>query len=336
MNAMIQPAAAERGNMLADFKRLALVLDLDPMALMQRAGIDSRYLDDPETPVPVRSMVELLQIAADASGIEDFGLRLGEARGLPDFGPAVLMLREEATVRDALRTLVALMHLHSEEAHLHLEENEAPVLTLHIAGEVGDCGQAVDSSLAGLTHILRWLLGESWTPAVIRFTHGRPASTARYDRFFRCPLEFQSSSEGIVLRKVDLDAHLPALSPILRRQVERYIHTLDIEPTDIYVYRVTQVIAMALPRGEAKADVIARYLGTYRQNLNRRLARAGLNYSAVVEKVRKNLAVQYMLGSDRSLSHIAGLIGFGSLSAFTRWFHQSFDCAPSVWRKAQR
>ena len=198
------------------------------------------------------------------------------------------------------------------------------------------CRQVIDSGIAGLTHILRWLLGEEWTPVAVCFTHSRPTSRARYDRFFRCPIDFLHEFNGMILRRRDLDKKLPASSPVLRRQVERYIRTINIAPSDTYVHQVTQVIAMALPRGEAKADIIAAYLGTDRRTLNRRLARAGLNYSSVLQDLRKSLAAQYMLGSDRPLSDIAGLVGFDSLSAFTQWFRQAFDATPSIWRKNQR
>src|SRR6202020_952256 len=98
-----------RSSNLADFRRVALALDLNPLALMKRVGIHRRFLDDPELTLPASRVLDLLEIAALTSGIEDFGLRLGEARGLPDFGPVILMLREEATLRDALYTLVAFM-----------------------------------------------------------------------------------------------------------------------------------------------------------------------------------------------------------------------------------
>lgn len=337
MGVVRQTSAVVRGSVLAEFKRLALALDFDLIALMKRVGIDRRHLDNPDLLLPARAIVELFETAALTSGIEDFGLRIGEARGLPDFGPLVLMLREEESLRDALRTLVSLMHLHSHALYMHLEEGSDPILTLDIMiGDAIQCRQTIDSGVAGLAHILRWLLGEDWNPASVCFKHARPISKARYERFFRCPIDFLHEFNGIVLRARDLDKKLPTSSPVLRRQIERYIKTITVAPSDIYVHRVTQVVAMALPRGEAKASIVARCLGTDRRTLNRRLARGGLNFSAVVEDVRKDLTMQYLRDMDRPLSKIAGLIGFGSLSTFTRWFCQSFDCAPSVWRKVQR
>jgi AraC-like DNA-binding protein len=330
------PATVSSRN-LADFHRFALALDLDPIALMKRAGIHRRYLDNPDLLLPARAAAQLLEITALSSGIQDFGLRLGEARGLPDFGPVILMLREEATLRDALRTLASLLHLHSDAYYTHLEEGDDPMFAIEFMfGGTDYYRQAVEATITGLIHILRWLLGDDWAPASVCFKHARPASRARHDRFFRCPIDFLHDFNGVVLRRRDLDKKLPASSPVLRRQVERYIRTVNVTPSNNCVHEVTRVIAMALPRGEARAEIIARYLGTDRRTLHRRLARAGLNYSSVVENVRKNISVQHMLGSERPLAEIAEMTGFGSLSAFSHWFRHVFDCAPSAWRKTQR
>jgi AraC-like DNA-binding protein len=326
-----------RSSILVPFSRIALSLNLDPIDLMRQAGIDDHYLDDSDLTLPINSVVELLEIAAIASGIEDFGLRLAEDRGLPDFGPVTLMLREEETLRAALQTLITFMYLHSDAAYMNLEQDGDAILTVDIIG----CGtrhrrQAIETSVAQTVSVIRWRLGEQWTPASICFTHSRPSGITRHERFFRCPVDYLREFNGIVLPQRDLDKRLPASSPALRRQIQRYVQTLDIAPRDSYAHRVTQLIAIALPRGEAKADSIAHHLGTDCRTLNRRLAKSGLNYSMMLENTRKDLAVRYMLDSDRPLSDIAGLVGFASLSAFSTWFRHAFGCAPSLWRKTNK
>jgi AraC-like DNA-binding protein len=326
-----------RSSILPEIKRLALASGLDPLDLFKRAGIPRRNLENPELTLPVRAIVEVLEIAALTSGIDDFGLRLGEARGVPDLGPLILMFREAATGRDALRTVVSLLHMHTNGIYMHLDESSAPMFTLEVmAPDVGECRQAIDSGLAGMTHLIRWVLGEDWAPLFVNIMHRRPASKARYERFFRCPVNFMQDVNGIGLRPSDLRQRLSGSAPALRRQVERYIRSINVGRSDTYVHNVTEVLAMALPRGEANADDIARYLGTTRRTLNRRLLRAGLNYSTVMEGVRRNLASQYLRGTDRPLSDIAGLVGFENLSSFSRWYRRSFGQVPSKSRIGPR
>jgi AraC-like DNA-binding protein len=329
--------AVVRGGILTYYKRLALSLNIDPNALVKRAGIERRYLDNPELSLPIGRLVNLLEITATSSGIEDFGLRLGASRGLPDLGPITLMLREEPTVGDALRTLLSLLHLYSDAIYIKLEDGDQPFLTFNLITDRNtDCKQAIETIMANFTSTLRWLLGDEWSPALITFTHSPPVVQIRHDRFFRCQVDFLQEWNGIVLRSRDLARKLLASSPVMRQHVERYIRSIDVAPSQTYSYRVTQVVAMALPRGDARATRVARFLGVDRRTLNRRLKRDGLNFSTVVDNVRRNLATQHLLGSDRPLSDIAGVLGFASLSAFTRWFRESFGDPPSAWRRKQK
>ena len=326
-----------RSGILVEYRRLAIALDLDSDALMKRSGIDLRLLEDSELMLPMRQVVDLLEITAVTSGIDDFGLQLGGSRGLPDLGAVILMLREEESIRHALRTLVSVLHLHSDALFMTLDERDPPILTIEIiGGGMGRCRHAIESSIASLTTILRWLLGDTWNATSVAFTHARPASLSRYQRFFHCPIDFHQDFNGIVLAPCDLDKRLPRSSPVLKRQIERLLASINVAPTETYSHRVTQVIAMALPRGEASADVVANYLGTDRRTLNRRLSRSGLNYSQALNAVRKSLAEQYMLGSERPLTDIAGLVGFESLSTFSRWFSEHFAQAPAAWRKTRK
>jgi AraC-like DNA-binding protein len=326
-----------RSSVLREFQIMALAFDLDPLDLMRRVGIDLRSLDDPEATILSADFTALLKLAAEMSGIEDFGLRFGEARGMPDLGPVALMMREEPTVRDALLTLSGLMHLHNAGVYIRLEERPEPIMTLdiYVDGDLAAHRQIIDSALATSIHVLRWLLGEEWAPSLVCTTLQRPKSTLRYDRFMRSPIDFRQEFNGVAFWPGDLDKPLPASSPIMRRQVERYIRSLDIAQDDAYLHRVMRVVAMGLARGEARADQVARYLRTDRRTLNRRLSRVGHNYSTVLETVRKNIATQQLLTSNLPLSDIAPLVGFESLRAFSRWFHSAFHTTASEWRRSQ-
>jgi len=327
------------GKFLAYFKRLALALDLDPVALLKETGIDRRHLEDLGLTLPVPAAYELVESAALSSGIEDFGLHLGEAYGLPDLGPVGLLMREELTVRDALQTMISLRNLHSDldSTYMHLEEGETPIFRTDIIRKDKTLfRQSTDFIMALNVHILRSLLGEEWAPASVCFTHSRPKPSTRFNRFFRCPIHFEHEFNGIVLRQRELDRKMPPSSSVIRWQMDRFLQAIDIVPGNVCVHRAAQIIAIALPRGQVNAQATARCLGVDRRTLHRRLARAGVNYSKLVENIRKNLAAQYIVGSDRPLLDVASMLGFSSSSAFIRWFRRSFDCTPKAWRKAQR
>lgn len=324
-----------RSSMLVDYARLAAALGIDGLAQMQKVGIDRRYLDDSDLVLPITAVVDLLEQTALQSGIYDFGLRLAEMRGLPDLGPVNLMVREEETVRGAVHALIDFMHLHSDAGWLNFEDGESPFLTVNIMGcSSNSQRQAMDMSIAQTVSVIRWLLGDRWSPESICFTHSRPLTITRYSHFFRCPIDFLHEFNGIVLSKGDLDRKLVTSSPALRRQVERYVRSLPVSPRDMYAKRVAKLVALALPRGEAKVEMIAESMNTTSRTLNRKLAKTGVNFSGVLENARKELAVQFLIDDERPISDIAGMVGFNSLSAFSTWFKQSFECTPREWRRS--
>ncbi len=65
-----------------------------------------------------------------------------------------------------------------------------------------------------MAHVIRWVLGEDWVPVSVSIMHSPPKSNKRFDRFFRCPIDFlHQDFNGIVLRRRDLDKKLPGAAP---------------------------------------------------------------------------------------------------------------------------
>ncbi len=326
-----------RSSILVEFRNLALSLKLDPLALMAEAGIDPCFLDNRNLMVPMEAIVTLYEVSARVSGMSDFGIRLAEARGLPDLGTVMLMLRKETTVEAAVTTLTHILHYHSSAVYLFLDETaENPMIVVNIIGRrIGQCRQAMETSVACITSILRWMLGETWRPLSVSFTHAPMNCTARHERFFGCPIDFRQDVNSISLSAADLKRPLPLDMPLPRQIQGQSQRDPYLSQRQLNVYEATKLITMSLANGQSSASGLARQLGITVRTLNRHLSQAGTNYSAVQDAVRRRCAIQYLMETDRPASDVAGLIGFGSLSAFSRWFNGAFGSAPSVWRCKQ-
>ena len=81
-----------------------------------------------------------------------------------------------------------------------------------------------------------------------------------------------------------------------------------------------------------RSEDVARSLGMSKRTLARKLSDEGLNYSEILERLRRDLAVRYL--SDRKLhvSKIAWLLGFNEVSAFTHTFKRWTGKTPSEMR----
>lgn len=125
-----------RSACLTSYPEIARSLGLHPFRLLASCGLDRRCLTDPDLKLPSKAFGRLLEASARAAKVDDFGLRLAETRSLSVLGPLGLLIREEATMRDALSSLMRYILLHNEAMYLGLEE--LPVVSWAIRRQPDD------------------------------------------------------------------------------------------------------------------------------------------------------------------------------------------------------
>ena len=96
--------------------------------------------------------------------------------------------------------------------------------------------------------------------------------------------------------------------------------------------RVENAISSLLPHGRVVVDDVARSLGMSKRTLARRLSDEGLNFTEVLQQLRRDLAVRYLDDPKLHISKIAWLLGFNEVSAFTHAFKRWTGKTPSQMR----
>ena len=81
--------------------------------------------------------------------------------------------------------------------------------------------------------------------------------------------------------------------------------------------RVENAIASLLPHGRVLVEDVARSLGMSERTLARKLSDEGLNFTEILQQLRRDLAVRYLGDRKLHVSKIAWLLGFHEVSAFT-------------------
>ena len=92
---------------------------------------------------------------------------------------------------------------------------------------------------------------------------------------------------------------------------------------------VSEAIALQLPEGGASLAITARALALHPRTLQRRLEAAGTPFAALLDAARRQQAARHLANPRLSLTQVAELTGYASLSAFTRWYRASHGEAPS-------
>lgn len=323
-----------RSASLQAFPEVARSLGLKPEALLSSVGIDPKALGDSETRISARAFGALLELAAQQTGVETFGLRIAETRRISILGPLGLLVREEPTVRHALRALAKYIPVHNEALSLHLDEVEgqAVVSLEYVLARQQAFRQGMELSVAVLFRILQSLIGRHWQP-IVCFTHDPPAHRDVHYRVFGPRVDFRCNYNGLIFSSRDLERPVPDADPVFAAHARRYLDSLTGRSDSTLEAKVRELVRVQLSSGRCTVDCLAHQLGCDRRTLHRKLALEGGTFQAIVDSVRSERAVRLMQNRRASLDAVADMLGFSSVSAFSRWFQDRFGTRPSEWRK---
>ena len=98
--------------------------------------------------------------------------------------------------------------------------------------------------------------------------------------------------------------------------------------------RVENAISSLLPHGRVLVEDVGRSLGMSERTLARKLSDEGLNFTEILQQLRRDLAVRYLDDRKLHVSKIAWLLGFHEVSAFTHAFRRWTGKTPRETRVA--
>jgi AraC-like DNA-binding protein len=323
-----------RSAVLAHYLDVTTRLGFNPQSLLSKVGLNRSVLGTPDQQIPLSAAVDLLELTAQATQCETFGLLMAEMRQFSDLGPVSLLMTHQRTVRDAVNTTIQYRHLLNEGLAMHVEG--LGKLTL-VREEVVSAGsrssrQANELAVGVLCYIFRALLGTQWNPQSANFIHTAPANPEVHKRIFRCKLQFEMDFNGLVCSTSDLDQPIPVADPVMARYAQSFIEAIPGGNSNSVLLEVRKSIYLLLPMGRASVEQIAPTLGMNVRTLQRRLGEDGETFSGLINAVRMELAQRYIANPKYPLGRIAELLGYSNHSAFTRWFIAQFRQTPQEMR----
>ncbi|MCZ4316585.1 AraC family transcriptional regulator [Comamonadaceae bacterium G21597-S1] len=324
-----------RSASLNGYIELVKSLGRDPHAFLRAVGLRAKLLEDSETLIPRDAVRELLEITARATGTDDLALRLAAQRRLSNLGPISLVLREEATPRDALDTLCRYLRLVNPSMSIRVEDLESLVIIREdlLPSPGVPMRQSVELAVAIVFRMLRDLIGPHWRPLDVCFTHRPPPDAAAHRTFFGRRVKFNQEFNGLVCMADDLARSREPGDPKAAGFARKYLQAAMQDRSESVQEACRQLMLALLPGGTCTAQEIARHMRVDRRTLHRRLDAEGLSFSALLDQVRADLVQSHLRESDLPLAEVAEMLGFSRLSSFSHWFQRRFGCSASQWSK---
>ena len=197
----------------------------------------------------------------------------------------------------------------------------------------------VEEIITGWATLAKNLSQNKIIPQAIYFQHSLSATlsdTHGYTDFFRCPVYFDHDFNGIKIADFCLDIPLITVDDVINQalchQADNMLNnTIEHSPID----SVYQFIINQLPLGLPEIEDVAKQLGMSVRTLQRKLNESGLNFTGMVDDIRKDLALSYLKNTNTKVIYIAQMLGFSEQSSFQRAFKRWMGATPKQYRNSE-
>lgn len=313
----------------------AAELGLDTASIAAEAGLESDWLEDPDSRVPLPAYLRMWEILSQRVD----GLALGERIGLAGVGGVAFAMRHGATVGDAIDWLQRYGGVVHPDVTPHIEHRREPagarfVFVHDVPPPFLRLRAPVYAYAAALQATMRSLSGREVHAVFVTFPLSRPADPDPFERFFAAPVAWGGSAVEVAFDAALLDLSIPGSDPRLFRYLTRRADELStrVPVEDTYTARVRREIGMQLAQGPPRLAAVAGAMAVSERTLHRRLAGEGTNFASLVDDVRRERALLLVENRSVSCSEIAFMLGYADPTAFFRAFKRWTGVTPQLHR----
>jgi AraC-like DNA-binding protein len=312
---------------------------VDHVALLGKLGMDASRVGDLNHRYLQHQVTDLWKAAVEATGDSNFGLKVARQVRPSTFHVIGYAMACSGTLARAAERFAHSARLISDSAKvdfLRVREGLLLVVDLNTGGEP-PIYQTIDTILAGFLLLCEWIGHRPVVPLEVCFRHEQPADDSEYRAVFRCPILYGQRHNSLLFKPEDLDQPIPAaneeLAMLLDEMAAKYLATRFDQR---FSRQVRDSLVAQLPAGQPSKMATARALNMTERTLLRRLHDENTTFKELLDKLREELAYDYLRREDLSLETIADLLGFSSSSTFSRAFVQWTGKRPSDWRQGYR
>jgi AraC-like DNA-binding protein len=300
-----------------------------------RAGVPVGVFKNPENRIAFEALGRLFAECSKATSCPHFGLLVGECFELEGLGDIGYLMRNSATVGEALRVLLLHLNLHDRGAVPILIYLDASYVLLGYSiyrhGTPGT-PHLYDAAIAIGYRVLKAICGVQWKAAHVQFSHDQPEDPRPYRRLFGPNTRFNAEVSGIVFASSWLDQTIPGADPQRRDLVMGAIQQAQASSTMNFADIVRAALHQMVLSGTSSADNVALLCGIHARTLRKRLTAEGTSFQQLVGRTRFELAKQLLENTQLPISEIASALHFADAAVFSRAFRKWSMTSPRDWR----
>jgi AraC-like DNA-binding protein len=293
---------------------------------------------DPEERLSVRSQITLLDEAAIALKDDCLGFTMARDFDPRELGLLYYVMASSRTLGDALKRVARYSHITNEALVVQSREENSLVISLGYAGVPRHLDRhQIEFCEFAVLRLCRVLTGQNLVPQHFWISHHRSGINSAMARFVGTTVEFGATADEFTLnanaRELPLVHADPYLNTVLLKYCEAALVDRRGNESQLRT-RVENAISSLIPHGRVVVDDVARSLGMSKRTLTRKLTDEGLNFTEILQQLRRDLALRYLEDRKLHVSKIAWLLGFNDVSSFTHAYKRWTGKTPSEMRTA--
>ena len=286
--------------------------------------------------------LDRMELAMGLSPDPALGLRAGERATLAALHVVGHMLISCENLRSAIHAFLRFSPLVIRGAEFSLrEEGERAVFTF----TPPPCNERASRFCAELAMSIAFGISRMFPPPPeplprlywAEFQHADPGYLQRYEEVFGCTVRFGASENALVFPARALDARYAYGDETLRDMLTHRAEALLTEQTGKASLSLRVKMHLRTCDLDATdAARVARAVGVTPSMLRRRLSQEGTTFSALIDDVRRELALSALREPDSCIKVLSEQLGFSEPCAFHRAFRRWTGTTPARYREEIR
>jgi AraC-like DNA-binding protein len=330
-----------RARFIGNIIQFAAQQGVDRSGLLAITGKSLEALNDDQLEFESSVYNQIIERAVAEARNPQLGLQLGASLSLSAAGLVLQIVQSSRTIKEALQLMVTFNNLGCQSMPFRLEQMGSEWrLSVHPdPGWARQSPLAVRHTMDGMMLFtlrqLDALTRQTYQAGCVHFNYEKPADTAFYRQWIKCPIYFDQSITGIFLdsRKVEEPVVTSdyQLLKILVNYAEQKLRALNKKQG--FASQVRQAILQLATPQLPSIEQVAASLNLSVRSLQRKLKVEHFTYKSLLDELKHRAALDHLRKGELPIKEIAYLLDYAEASSFTRSFKRWEGVSPEAYRK---
>lgn len=322
-----------RAGILENFRATAESFGADPDALLREADVSPQATMIPGIYLPYANYRRLLHCAARATGAPHFALAMMRSASAETLGTTGIIMTQADSVREAWLALSEFYRIHDTYGQVDLDEGQGGALLSYRIprNDLPGTRQVYDAAAGLANNIMRQFCGVGFRALEFSMPYPQPQDLECFAGLGAEHIRFGAPAMQMRFDPLLLEHRLTGRSDELRSLLDQHFLNRGLGIPVSTSRKVEDLIRRLLPTGDCTLAMVAETLSVAVRTLQAQLDEEQSSFRQLLERVRREIATYHLRRGDMPLTHLAMILGYSELSAFSRSFRRWYGVSPSQW-----